>query len=305
MAMDTASWIPDPASGIELRMLEANGRPFEVAMAGSGPHLALCLHGFPEFNYSWRAQLPILARLGYRVWAPNLRGYGRSARPQGVAAYAVSELLADVAGLIDAAQATDTVLIGHDWGGVLAWAFAIRRLRPLARLVVMNAPHPAVFERELKTWKQRRSSWYIYFFQLPWLPEMLLAARGARRIRAAFRDMACDPDRFSEQDLEAYANQALQPGALTAMINWYRAAFRRRRGGLQATARSTSTIEVPTLLIWGEHDLALGIGNTQGLEPYVTDLTIKRLPGVSHWVQQEAPEQVNALLEEWLPHHSA
>lgn len=303
--MDTPSWIPEPSSGIEIRTVMANGQQFEVAIAGKGPHIALCLHGFPEFNYSWRAQIPLLVRLGYRVWAPNLRGYGQSSRPRGVAAYALPELLADVAGLIDAAQATDTVLIGHDWGGALAWAFAIRRQRPLARLVVMNAPHPAIFARELKTWSQRRRSWYIYFFQLPWLPEVLLAANGARRIRGAFRSKVRDSSRLSRQDLQVYATHALQPGALTAMINWYRAAFRQLIAGGHGKGKTLPRIEVPTLLIWGEQDLALGIGNTHGLDAYIDQLTLKRLPGVSHWVQQDAPEQVNALLETWLETHPA
>lgn len=295
--MSEWSWEPDPTSGIRHRWVESNGLRFEVAEAGEGDHLALLLHGFPELNFSWRHQMPLLADMGYRVWAPNQRGYGQSSRPKGIATYDAARIVADAAALIDASGAKQVTLIAHDWGGAIAWQFAIERARPLERLVVMNCPHPACFARELKTWKQLRKSWYMYFFQLPLLPEAWLTANDAQAVRRAFSDMAVDASRFPPEDLDVYARAAQASGAMTAMINWYRAAARR---GTLTSGKQRPIIEVPTLMIWGEADKALDIATTEGTERYVRDFTLRRLPGVSHWVQQEAPEAVNAILREWL-----
>lgn len=296
MAMEP-SWQPDPDSGITIRTVRAGALDFEVACAGEGDHLALCLHGFPELHYSWRHQIPLLAAKGYRVWAPNLRGYGGSARPQGVASYRLPLLLDDVAALFDASGATKLTLIAHDWGGALAWYFAIRQIRPLERLVVMNLPHPACMMAALRRWPQRRRSWYMLFFQLPSLPEAMFARHDAAALRQAFAGMAIDKSRFPRTVLDVYARAAQRPGALTAMINWYRAAFRHRADMDWGDGRVTC----PTLQIWGEADTALGLETLDGTDAYVSDLTQRRLPNVSHWVQQEAPEAVNAILAEWLP----
>ena len=280
---------------IRTGFVEANGLLFEVDMCGQGERLALFLHGFPEHAFSWRHQLPLLAEMGYRAWAPNLRGYGATTRPQGVAHYAMENLLDDVAGLIDAAGAQETVLIGHDWGGVIAWEFARRNIRPLTKLVILNAPHPKLFARGIRSAAQLRRSWYMFFFQLPWLPEWVFGRNGARAIGAAFRGMAVDKSRFPEEVLDVYRRNALRPGALTAMINYYRAAFRGR-----GTAGASGIIATPALVIWGEADTALGRELNDGLEDLVSNCCIRYLPGVSHWVQQEAPEQVNAILAWWI-----
>jgi epoxide hydrolase 4 len=298
--MTAFSWDPDPQSGITQRLVKANGLRFELAECGSGPRLALCLHGFPELNYSWRFQMPLLAAQGWRVWAPNLRGYGASDKPEGIRAYALDHLTADVAALIDAADAESPVeevmLVAHDWGAIIAWAFAILKLRPLTRLVIMNVPHPKVGEREIRKWRQFWKSWYIFFFQLPRLPETALARDGAEPIRQAFYKMAVDKGRFPRDVLDIYASAARQPGALTAMINYYRALVRFR----DTVDLGDGRVDVPTLMIWGEEDSALNIHCTQGTGAWVPNLTLHRLPGVSHWVQQEAPERVNAILADWL-----
>jgi pimeloyl-ACP methyl ester carboxylesterase len=277
--------------------VEANGLRFAVDEAGEGDHLALCLHGFPESRFSWRHQLPALAELGYRAWAPDLRGYGDTQpRPQDVASYRIERLLEDVAALIDASGAKRVTLIGHDWGALVAWTFASQQVRPLARLVIMNVPHPAVFGEVLKrSPAQRRKSWYVGFFQIPWLPERAMTANKARAIRRAFHGMAIDKSRFPDAVLDHYAANALKPGAMRAMINWYRAAVRYR---LQA--RDWPKITTPTLVVWGEEDTALGLETLEGTDVYVENLTIRRLPGVSHWVQQEAPEAVNQILGAWM-----
>ncbi len=292
------SWQPDPDSGIRLREVEANGLTFEVAEAGEGDQLILCLHGFPELNYSWRHQMPLLASMGYRVWAPNQRGYGATSRPARVEDYTADKIVADAAALFDASGAKKLTVVAHDWGGAIAWLFAINRARPIERLVVMNLPHPKCFAAALRHWPQRKRSWYMAFFQLPWLPERFLLANDAAGIRRAFRGMAIDKSRFPDAVLDVYARAAQRPGAATAMINWYRAAAR-KPGGL--ALRNDGRVEVPTLIVWGEEDSALGLETLDGTDRYVADLTIRRLPAVSHWVQQEAPEKVNAILAEWLP----
>ncbi len=283
---------------ITTRTIEANGFAFAVDEAGEGDRLALCLHGFPESRFSWRAQMPVLADLGYRVWAPDLRGYGETEpKPQDVDSYRMERLLEDVAALIDAAGAREVMLVAHDWGAAVAWTFAARQVRPLSRLVIMNVPHPAVFARVVRrSPKQMLRSWYMAFFQIPRLPERLLLARDARAIRRAFSGMAKDKSRFPDAVLDRYAADAQRPGAMTGMINWYRAAARHPDFMREPWAR----IEIPTLVIWGEADAALGLETLEGTEAHVADLQIKRLPGVSHWVQQEAPEAVNALLVDWL-----
>jgi epoxide hydrolase 4 len=283
---------------ISTRTVEANGFAFAVDEAGDGDRLALCLHGFPESRFSWRAQMPLLAELGYRVWAPDLRGYGETEpRPQDVDSYRMERLLEDVAALIDAAGAREVMLVAHDWGAAVAWTFAARKVRPLTRLIIMNVPHPAVFAQVLRrSPKQMLRSWYMAFFQIPGLPERLLLANDARAIRRAFSGMAKDKSRFPETVLDRYAADAQRPGAMTGMINWYRAAARHPDFMREPWAK----IEIPTLVIWGEADAALGLETLEGTDAFVADLQIKRLPGVSHWVQQEAPEVVNALMADWL-----
>ena len=286
-------------TAIEHTTVAANGLDFEVATCGDGPKFALLLHGFPECNYSWRHQMPLLAGLGYRVWAPNLRGYGGTSRPGRVSDYRVRNLVDDVAGLIDAAGADETLLIGHDWGGAIAWLFALAGVRPLERFIALNIPHPRLFRRGLRTWRQLKRSWYIFFFQMPWIPERILGANGARRVSGMIRGSACRKDAFPGEVLEVYRKNADQPGAIAAMLAYYRAYI--RYGVDDDLARSVFKIlETPTLMIWGEEDTALGRELTIGTDELVNDLTRHYLPGVSHWVQQEDPETVNAIIEAWL-----
>ena len=281
---------------LRYQTVSANGIEFNVAVAGSGERLALCLHGFPESSFSWRFQLPLLARLGYRVWAPDLRGYGRSSRPIGVRAYSLENLAADVAALIEASGAKETVLVGHDWGALIAWHYAMFGRLPISRLIIMNVPHPKLAEKGLRTLRQLAKSWYIFFFQLPWIPEWLLARNHCAAIAQAFRGMAVDKGRFPDEVLRVYRDAAAEPGALTAMLNYYRALLRDAR----TRQRGAPRIVIPTLMIWGEVDTALGKELTFGTHEYVADLTLRYLPGVSHWVQQEAPETVNGMIEAWL-----
>ena len=283
---------------IRTRQIQANGLTFAVDELGEGDSVALCLHGFPECRQSWRAQLPALAAQGWRAVAPDLRGYGDSSRPKGRGAYHLDHLVADVAGLFDALGARRRLLIAHDWGAVIAWAFALERARPLDGLVIMNVPHPAAYLAELRRSRaQLAKSWYVLFFQLPWLPEALLGANHARAIGDSFLRTAVDPACFTPQMIAQYRDNAARPGALTAMINYYRAntAALQRWGPGKAPV-----IEVPTLIEWGEQDPFLAVDLLDLHGPLVRDLTIQRFPGVSHWVQQEAASAVNAALAAWM-----
>lgn len=285
-------------STIRTRTVQANGLDFICDEAGDGEDVALFLHGFPESRFSWRFQLPLLAQRGWRAVAPDLRGYGDSSRPAGKEAYRLPHLIADAAGLFDALGARRRLLIAHDWGALIAWAFALEKARPLDGLAVMNVPHPVVFQEVIRrSAEQRRRSWYAAFFQIPWLPEAMMTAGRARAIGRAFSGMAVDKSRFPDEVLDHYRANALKPGAMTAMINYYRANLRELDRWSRADA---PVIETPTLMVWGEEDSALSLELTEGYEGLVRDFTLNRLPGVSHWVQQEAPEAVNARLAAWL-----
>ncbi len=280
------------------RIVSANGLSFETLQCGEGDRLALCLHGFPSHAICWRDQLPALARLGYRAWAPNQRGYGKSSRPRGAANYAIGPLLDDIAAIIDASSATSTVLIAHDWGGLLAWFFAARRIRPLAGLIILNAPHPACAAVAYRRWRQMRKGWYILAFQIPWLPDFLLGFNRAWLIGRLMAWAAGKPTVFSAETLDFYRGQAARPGAVTAMLNWYRGMV---RGGVPAEMTGKfPIIDTPTLVIWGDGDVALDFSTIERAGDFVPNLTLHRLAGVSHWVQEEVPDQVNALITAFL-----
>jgi pimeloyl-ACP methyl ester carboxylesterase len=288
---------PMPDRRLRTVFVEANGLTFEIDQCGSGDKLALCLHGFPEHSSSWRHQLPMLADLGYEAWAPNMRGYGKSSRPGYVEDYAMPLLLADIAGLIDAAGKAEVVLIAHDWGALVAWEFAIQKIRPLQKLIICNVPHPAA-AREAFSFTQLRKSWYILFFQIPCLPEKLLGRRSAKPVADAFVNSSLAPRRFPPEVVSVYQENAAQPGALTAMVNYYRALL--RHPSKVKRDKTTPVIATPTLIVWGEGDAFLGKELTYATGKYVENLQIRYLADVSHWVQQEAPEVTNAMIEAFL-----
>jgi len=262
----------------------------------------LLLHGFPEFWYSWREQIPALAEAGYRVVAPDLRGYNRSEKPDGVSAYALDELVADVVGLIRAFGHESARVVGHDWGGVIAWQVAADRPDVVDRLAVLNAPHLSAYERELRTsLSQVHRSSYAFFFQLPWLPEWSLRRNAFAALEALFRDQPVRPGAFTDAEIARYKRAFERPGALTAAINYYRALFRRMaqltlsQGGI-----GDQRVEVPTLLLWGLRDEALSPSLSEGLERWVPDLRVERYPDASHWLPLDAPDRVNGELAAFL-----
>ncbi len=277
----------------ESQFVAANGVQLHTVMAGpKDGKLVVLLHGFPECWYSWRRQIAALARAGYRVAAPDQRGYNLSDKPLDRRSYRVDQLTADICELVQALGHKQAIIVGHDWGGVAAWAFAMRYPHMVDKLVVMNAPHPAAFARELRSNPaQRLKSWYIAFFQLPWLPEALLGLAPMASTRLFLQRTAVRAGAFPEADLNVMASALAQPGALTAMLNWYRAAFERMSSPLRS-----QVIEAPTLLIWAENDVALGKSLTYDMADWVPNLRVHYIPHCGHWVQNEAPDEVNAQL---------
>ncbi|MEL6495434.1 MAG: alpha/beta hydrolase [Cyanobacteria bacterium J06623_7] len=275
--------------------IKTNGINLHYVSAGSGK-LMLMLHGFPEFWYSWRHQINEFST-DYHVVAVDLRGYNDSDKPKELEAYQMSELIEDVRGVITGLGYTECLLVAHDWGGAIAWNFAHTYPDMVEKLTVLNIPHPAKFAKGLTTLEQLAKSWYVLAFQLPWLPEFLFQLNDYRAIKEAFVGMAIDKTAFSDTDLNAYRDAAAKPGALTAMINYYRNIFPQLFTG---NSSEWQMLEVPTLTIWGEEDTALGKELTYGTEAYVKDWQVKYIPNCSHWVQQEQPELVNRYLREFI-----
>lgn len=260
--------------------------------AGEGPLVAL-LHGFPEFWFSWRFQIPALVGAGFRVVAPDMRGYNLSSRPSKVAAYDIDRLAADVRDLIRERGAERALLAGHDWGAAAAWVTAMNHPEVVERLAILNAPHPRRMLHGLRRPRQLARSWYMLFFQLPWLPELATRAGGWWAWRRLFETEA-RPGAFTPQDIERYVEAWSQPGAPTGMVNYYRAAFRQRPG--RAAAR-ICPVEARTLVIWGQRDRHLGAELAEPERADVPNLErVVRLPEASHWVHHDEPERVSELL---------
>lgn len=279
----------------EHNFINTNGIRLHYVARGTGK-LILMLHGFPEFWYSWRHQIDEFSP-DYHTVALDLRGYNDSDKPDRVADYRMSELIADIKGVISGLGYKDCILLAHDWGGAIAWNFAYAYPEMVEKLIVLNIPHPAKFTEGLQTPQQLLKSWYVFAFQIPWLPEFVFQLNNYQAIAEAFLGMAIDKTAFSQEDLNAYKEAAAKPGALTAMINYYRCIF---PSLFQGDRRSWGVLDVPTLTIWGEKDTAFSKELTYGTEAYVRDWQIKYIPNCSHWVQQEQPAVVNMYIKEFL-----
>jgi pimeloyl-ACP methyl ester carboxylesterase len=255
----------------------------------------ILLHGFPEFWFGWRNQIPVLAAAGYHVIAPDQRGYNLSAKPREIAAYNLDLLAGDVLHIMEHCKLENVCLVGHDWGAAVAWHFAAKFPERLEKLVILNVPHPQVrssFARHSQ--KQLRKSWYILFFQIPWLPEFLLSLRDHRNaVRMLQASRA--PGRFSAEEIEQYRRAWRQPGAWKATINWYRAALRR-----PAQPLADAHIHVPTLMIWGVKDVALSHEMAQPSIDLCDEGRLEFIPEATHWVQHDAPGKVNRLILDFL-----
>lgn len=270
-----------------------NGVKLHYVTQGEGP-LMLMLHGFPEFWYSWRHQIPEFAQ-DFKVVALDLRGYNDSDKPTEQSAYIMNEFIKDVEGIIKVLGYQKCVLVGHDWGGAIAWNFAYTHPEMLERLIILNMPHPAKFAQGLRTLEQLLRSYYIFIFQLPWIPELLLQSLDYQVIETAFKDTAVNKSAFTKADIDAYKNAAAKRGALTGMLNYYRNIFQQR-----ILNQNWGILQVQTLMIWGENDTALGKELTYDTVAYVRDFQIKYIPNCGHWVQEEQPELVNQYMREFL-----
>jgi pimeloyl-ACP methyl ester carboxylesterase len=254
-----------------------------------GPVVVL-LHGFPEFWYGWRRQIEPLAAAGFRVIVPDQRGYNLSSKPSRVAAYALTELVSDVIAIADQLGREKIFLAGHDWGAAVAWSAALLHPQRIAKLAVLNVPHPSVMRKYLSTRpRQFLRSWYMFFFQLPWLPEALFSAFNFRfGARALLRSSR--PGTFSAEDLAQYRTAWSQPGALTGMINWYRALFRAR------VKFPDKTVRVPTRILWGECDAFLLSEMARESLRYCTKAELFTFASATHWLQHEESDRVSELL---------
>jgi len=284
---------------------EVNGIRLHYVSVGTG-RLIIFLHGFPEFWYQWRNQLEEFGR-DYHAVAPDMRGYNLSSKPAEVNQYEVKHLVEDVLALVYHLGYEKFFLVGHDWGGVVAWAFAISHPDLVEQLIVINAPHPRVFTRELReNPDQQKASRYILRFCSPEAEKILSSNKFAMLIDAVLTERLKN-GYLTEKDLSAYLEAWSKPGALSGGLNYYRAAFmgplnngREQVAGNFAPYLSSHIINVPTLVIWGEKDEVLLTDNLKGLEGFVSDLTIKRIPEGSHWVIHEKPVLINAFIREFI-----
>ncbi|HTQ60106.1 MAG TPA: alpha/beta fold hydrolase [Candidatus Solibacter sp.] len=261
-----------------------------VASGPPGGPVVILLHGFPEFWYSWHHQIEPLAAAGFRVVVPDQRGYNTSSKPRGASSYALCHLTSDVLSIADQLNQPRIFLAGHDWGAAVAWSLALLHPSRVAKLAILNVPHPSVMSRYLKTnRRQLRRSWYMFFFQLPFLPE---AAFRVFNFRLGVRSLvrSSRPGTFSPEDLVQYRAAWSQPGALTGLINWYRAAFRHR------AKFADTTVHVPTRILWGERDAFLLSDMAHDSLRYCDSAELYTFANASHWLQHEEPARVSELL---------
>jgi epoxide hydrolase 4 len=291
-------FVPGIRSPLESRMLEVNGISLHVVLAGppKGKPLIL-LHGFPEFWFAWRRQIDHFVSVGYRVIIPDQRGYNLSDKPAGVASYSIDLLAKDVVGILDAVADSKAFVVGHDWGAAVTWYLAARYPDKIRRAAMLSVPHPRIFIKHLTTNPaQLRKSWYMFFFQLPWLPESIMR-RGDWALLARALRRTSSPGIFPDSDIAQYKKSWAQKGALTSMLNWYRAALRSpSKFALDAEA---SRVKVPTLLIWGKNEQFVVKEMAKESVSYCNDGRVEMFDDASHWIQHEQPAKLNALLSEF------
>jgi pimeloyl-ACP methyl ester carboxylesterase len=285
-------------SPLEFRIFHVNDIALHVALAGPANGKPLIfLHGFPEFWFGWRRQIDHFVSLGYQVIIPDQRGYNSSEKPRGIASYSIDLLAKDIVGILDQVASSRAFVVGHDWGAVVAWYLAARYAGRVSRTAMLSVPHPRIFTNNLirnpvQLWK----SWYMFFFQLPWLPEFTLRRRDWALLVRALRTTSSSAV-FSDSDLEHYKQAWTKKGALTAMLNWYRAAL--LRPSKLTLDPQASRVRVPALLIWGKHDQFGCEAMARESLQYCDDGHLEMFEGATHWIQHEEPSRVNNLLSEF------
>jgi pimeloyl-ACP methyl ester carboxylesterase len=268
----------------ESRTVDVGDVTLHVRTAGHEDRpLVVLLHGFPEFWYCWHEHVPAIANAGFRVVAPDQRGYNRSDKPDDVGAYRLEALTGDVLGLLDAFDADSATLVAHDWGATVAWWTALHHPDRVDRLCVMNVPHPTVFADTLRSsTRQKLRSWYAGFFQLPVVPEQVFSIADHRMLVRALRSSS-QPGTFTDAELSRYREAWSQPGAIRGMLNWYRAAA---RYGIRPTRE---VVDPETLVLWGARDLALKRSMAYESVDYCRDGRLKMFWDASHWLHHEQP----------------
>ncbi|MCS6971449.1 MAG: alpha/beta hydrolase [Leptospiraceae bacterium] len=284
--------------GVELEQCvvrTSDGYCLSVRCAGNEEGTPIIfLHGFPEFWYGWRKQIPYFARRGYRVVVPDQRGYNDSDKPQEVFEYRLVQLGEDVAAIIRQLGLGQCAVVGHDWGAMAAWIAAIRHPSLIAKLVILNVPHPQAFLKTVLTNPmQFLKSWYIYFFQIPVLPAWLLLWDGGDMFARAMQATA-NPGSFTTEDLEAYKAAWQKEGALNTMIHWYRAAVR------YPELPQPDDVIVPTLILWGKNDRFLEASMAEESLKYCRNGQLEYFPHATHWLQHDEPDAVNAAMERFI-----
>ena len=279
-------------------VIETNNIKLHVLTDGSetGPSVVL-LHGFPEFHYGWRKQIPALANAGFRVIVPDQRGYNLSDKPKGISAYDVDILAKDIIGLLDHFGIEKTFLVGHDWGAVVAWTLALNHPERFKKLAILNVPHPDVMTRFiLENAEQRKRSWYVFFFQIPFFVEWVLRRNNFRNM-ARMLVGSGRKSTFSADDLLEYKKAWSQTGALTGMVNWYRAVFwRSLKYAFQQNKIPMRQVQVPTLMLWGKRDVALSHEMVNPSIALCDQGEAVLFEKATHWVQHDEADEVNRRL---------
>lgn len=276
--------------------IEVNGIKLHVAKLGSGKKLVVLLHGWPEFWYTWRNQIPVLAEK-FTVVAPDLRGFNLSDKPKGISNYKMDVVAKDIAELIDKLGFEKAYIVGHDWGGAISWAFAALYPQLTEKLVVMNCPHPLEMIIGLKKPKQLLKSWYIFYHQLPFLPELIYKNSLRLFFKQFMRGWMIHKEKFTDEDLNEFVKAFKQKNAMSRSLNYYRAMVQKKPNKIILKNK----IQAPTLLIWGEDDKALGIEMTYNTKKRIdAPLEIKYVKNCSHWIQNDCPDEVNKHLMEFL-----
>jgi pimeloyl-ACP methyl ester carboxylesterase len=290
---------PEPEPAINHGFASVGDIRLHYVECGTGNDLVILLHGFPEFWYSWRHQLPVLGRQ-YHVIAPDMRGYNLSDKPARVEDYRIDLLVEDVVGLIRHFGDDKAAIVSHDWGAGVAWALAQRHPELLTKLVAMQVPPPTAWRANM-TFRQLLHSWYMLFFQLPRLPETLLKANNFAMLEKMFKETTARSEAFTDEDIEVYKEALRQPGALIAGINYYRANVLKTLFPNKAETPARGRIRVPTLFIYGEKDHAVLPATVRGLDRFIdAPYSELRIPDSAHWVQNEAVVEVNEELLRFL-----
>jgi len=272
------------------RFDEVNGIKLHALHDGEGNReIIIFLHGFPEFSYAWHRQIPFFAARGFHALAPDQRGYNLSSKPRGISAYTIDKLVADMAAWIKQITTQKVILVGHDWGGGVAWMLATQHPELLKKLVILNMPHLAVIKKHLKSnFKQMLKSWYVAFFQLPFLPEIACRFQNYRFLSSSLVRTA-NKNTFTNAEIDIYKKAWRQPYALTAMINWYQAYL------LDAT-KTYSDVTIPTLIIWGKKDATLSAAMAKDSLKHCTQGKLIYIDDATHWLHHEKPDMLNELI---------